>query len=240
MEELYTRVAVLEQIGYREWTENLGSDREWLIQSIQAKLYLALQDVASKHGAFVMPTRYDYMLILSSNVSYKAHLEILDVARSISKVEVRLASSCGLSPVEAEMRAFRLLGETEVGGLSYKECPGEEVVAIAHLDINNITGETASDGVSRSYHRVLSLLGRIARIAEGGGGIAQYLGGDNILVILPPVNYMTVAERLVEEDDLKAGIGVSRTARDALRLAASALRELRHTRDRRILVYTSM
>jgi GTP cyclohydrolase IIa len=114
------------------------------------------------------------------------------------------------------------------------------VVAIAHLDINNITGETASDGVSRSYHRVLSLLGRIARIAEGGGGIAQYLGGDNILVILPPVNYMTVVERLVEEDDLKVGIGVSRTARDALRLAARALRELRHTRDRRILVYTSV
>jgi GTP cyclohydrolase IIa len=235
-----TRITVLEQIGYREWTEGLGSDREWLIQRVQAELYLALQDVATKHGAFSMPARYDYMLILSSNVGYEALVEMLDVARSYSKVGVRMASSCDLNPVDAEARAFKLLAKTEIGGLTYTSCPGEEVVAIAHLDLNNTTGATAYEGVTRSYHRILSLLGRLATVAESGGGVAQYLGGDNILVILPPLNYISLAERLVKEGDLKAGIGVSKTAREALRLAARALHDLRLARDRRIIAYANI
>ncbi len=237
---VYTRVTVLEQIGYREWTESLGSDREWLIQRVQAELYIALQDVASRYGAFSMPIRYDYMLILSSNVGYEAHVDILNVARSYSKVKVRIASSCGINPLEAEAKAFKLLAETEIGGLTYTSCPGEEVVAIAHLDLNNITGTTAQEGITRSYNKILGLLGRIAKIAESEGGITQYLGGDNILVILPPLNYIGLTEKLIGEDDLKAGIGVSRTAREALRLAAKALHELRLMRDKRIIAYTDL
>lgn len=237
---LYTRVAVLEQISYREWTESLGSDREWLIQRVQAELYLALQDIATRHGAFSMPARYDYMLILSSNVGYEELAEILDVAKSHSKVGVRMASSCDLNPLGAEAKAFKLLSKTEVGGLTYTSCPGEEVTAIAHLDLNNITEATAYEGVARSYHRVLSLIGRLAMVAESGGGITQYLGGDNILVILPPLNYISLTERLVVEDDLKAGIGVSRTAREALRLAAKALHDLRVARDRKIIAYSNI
>lgn len=26
------RISVIEQIGYREWTETIGTDREWKIQ----------------------------------------------------------------------------------------------------------------------------------------------------------------------------------------------------------------
>jgi len=77
-------------------------------------------------------------------------------------------------------------------------------------------------------------------VAESGGGITQYLGGDNILVILPPLNYISLTERLVVEDDLKAGIGVSRTAREALRLAAKALHDLRVARDRKIIAYSNI
>jgi len=236
---LYTRITVLEQIGYREWTESLGSDREWLIQRVQAELYLALQDIATRYGAFSMPTRYDYMLILSSNLSYEAHMEILDVAKSNSKVGVRMASSCGLNPMEAEYRAFKLLSETEIGSLAFATCPGEEIVVIAHLDLNNITKTTAYEGVARSYHKILNIIGKLASIAEDEGSIVQYLGGDNILIILPPTNYMNTAKKLIEVDDLKAGIGVSRTAREALRLAAKALHNLRLTRNRKLTILTA-
>jgi len=235
----YTRVAVLEQVGYREWTESLGSDREWLIQETQARLYAELQEVAARHNAFPLAARYDYMIILAPNVGEEAHAEILEVARSLSKVAVRMASSCAETPLEAEARALKLLKETDVGGLTYTSCPGSEISVIAHLDLNNITGETISRGVIRTYHRILDLTGRLSRVAERRGGVVQYLGGDNVLAILPTINYISLVEELLQEDNLKAGVGIAKTAREALKLAARALHDIRVDRSKKLTVYIS-
>lgn len=235
----YTRITLLEQVGYREWTESLGSDREWFIQGTQAELYAVLQNVAAKHNAFPMAARYDYMLILTSNVSPEAHVELLEVIKKYSKVGVRMVSVCGRTPLEAEAKALTLLSRVSVGSLAYVECPGEELSLIAHLDLNNVTGITKDIGVIKAYHKILELIGRIARIAEQEGGVIQYLGGDNVLVILPTINYIALVERLLVEDDLKAGVGIARTPRESLKLAARALHDIRMDRSRRVVAYAT-
>ncbi|MEM1968009.1 MAG: GTP cyclohydrolase IIa, partial [Acidilobaceae archaeon] len=60
--------------------------------------------------------------------------------------------------------------------------------------------------------------------------------GDNILVVLPVEEYLSSATLLIRESNLKAGLGIARTAREALKLAAQALHEIRSRVDKRNMV----
>ncbi|MEB3862090.1 MAG: GTP cyclohydrolase IIa [Desulfurococcales archaeon] len=223
------RLAVIEFVGYREWTESLGSDREWLIQIIQSEMYALAQRRAAEAGAHVLPMRYDYMMLLASNVGEDQLATILDSIKENSQVPVRMASACGPTPMEAEMRAWNLLRETSPGKLSYNRCSGDERVALAHIDIDNITAMTRKMGATRTYYIVVDLLQKIAEKAGKHGSIVQYLGGDNILAVLPPNSHRHIVEELISFNgiDLKAGVGYAPTARTALSLAAEALHEIR-------------
>jgi len=221
------RVALLELVGYREWTESIGDDREWLLQKTQSLLYAAVQDAAARKMGFVMPLRYDYMLVLASNLSREDLGEILEAAREASPVPVRMASTCRFTPVGAVESSWSLLARTEPGTLNYESCGDRESIIVAHLDINDITSMTSKVGVLRTYNAMLGLVSRIAQEAYNMGAIAQYLGGDNILAVLPEKGHRVVAERLASLDDLKAGIGAAATPRRALELAAKALHAIR-------------
>lgn len=236
---LYTRVAVVELKGYREWTESLGEDREWIIQGSQASLYKALQEVAARRGGFVLPMRYDYMLVLSSNLDEEDHREIWEVARQNAKVRARLASSCERTPLEAEQKAWSMLKSGEKDFM-YRRCEMEETSVVSHLDVNYITASTREEGVTRTYHSMLNLVGRLSDIAEPRGGIVQYLGGDNVLAVLPTEGYLNVTLSLMKEANIKAGLGVARRAREALALAARALHEIRRERRVSLIAYVNL
>ncbi len=224
------RISVLELIGYREWTETLGPDREWLIQKTQADVYRAIQLKVSELGGFVIPIRYDYMILLASNLNEKDHRKILKVVKKYSPVEPRIASSCSETPLAAEEVASNLLQETEAGEVHYEDCKNKEVSVVAHVDADDITGLTKTIGAYKAYIKVLNVLSYLRSRLIEWGGMAEYLGGDNVLMILPPNNYHQILEesiKKVRELKLKIGVGVAPTFRKALLLAADALSDLR-------------
>jgi len=221
------RVALLELVGYREWTESIGDDREWILQKTQSLLYAAIQDAAARRMGFAMPLRYDYMLVLASNLSRDDLEAVLEAAEGASPVPVRMASACMYTPAGAVEESWKALRRVPLGGLHYAGCEGRELTIVAHLDINDITQMTSKVGVLRTYNAMLNLLSRMADQAYRMGAIAQYLGGDNILAVLPEKGYRAVAEHLCQLDDLKAGLGVAYTPRRALELAAKALHAIR-------------
>ncbi len=228
------RISIIEQIGYREWTETIGTDREWKIQEIQARIYQETQRIASRFGGFVLPLRYDYMTILSSNLNEDNEREILEVVSSLSPVAVRLSSDIGNTPLEAENNAWSHISKIEPGKLGHFG-NGNEFVVVSHIDLNGLTPITQKIGTFRTYGKMLQILEKINYIAEENGGIAQYLGGDNILVILPDSNYEDLVVKMISTDDLKAGIAIANKAREAMKLAAEALHEIRITRNKRIV-----
>ena len=236
-----TRIALIEFVGYREWTEELGNDREWIIQAKQSRLYMEVQQAAAEYNGYVMPIRYDYMIALVPNVDERGIERLLNAARANSDVPVRIASSCGATPLQAEERAWNMLAETEPGSYSYEPCNGVEYSVVAHIDIDDITSITRSQGVTTTYYMVIDLLHSLARKAENHGSIVQYLGGDNILALLPPVGYPSIVEELVEGNGykVKAGVGAAPTARTSLALAAAALHDIRSGSTRSRIVYYS-
>ena len=235
------RVSVVELVGYREWTEKLGPDREWFIQVSQSETYARAQRVAARAGAHILPLRYDYMLVLASSIDESQHREIVEEIRDAAPVPVRASSACDRDPLAAESKAWGLLSKLGPGSVFFDECDGEEMVAIAHVDIDDIMEETRRNGAVKTYNKVIDLLHKLALRVEEWGGLAQYLGGDNVLVVLPPSNYKEVsAELLSVRPGLKAGVGVSRKARMALQLAADALHEIRTRGGERIIYRVSL
>jgi len=220
-----TRMALLELVGYREWTESIGDDREWKLQITQAQIYEKLQEAAAEFNGFIMPMRYDYMILIASNVGEEELFNIYKIAKEISPVPVRLASACGKTPVDAVEEAWRYVRSGT--DFKYVGCNDQEGVVAGHFDINGITAMTRKLGVLTTYSTMLHVISEIETRAHYRGAIAQYLGGDNILVVLPHENYEEIIQELIAVHDLKVGVGVASSARRALAQAAEALHEIR-------------
>ena len=229
------RIALVELVGYREWTESLGHDREWIIQAQQASVYSSLMVAASEMGGFVFPLRYDYLLVVSTGLGRRAHERLLDTVRLVSRLPVRMASVPGGRPREAVLEAQRVLHDVEPGVLHFSE--GDDgITVLAHVDINNISARTRAEGLPGSLLVIHELVSGIARLADRYGGIAQYLGGDNVLVLLPDENYEGFASNAVDMFDVKVGIGISRAPREAMKLSSWALHKIRSGEEKNKIV----
>ncbi len=233
------RVAVLELVGYREWTESLGSDREWRIQAVQAGVYREGQITAARRGGFLMAQRHDILLLLASGLTPEDHQEVMDAVATLAPVPVRMASSCAATPRLAEARAWMLLQGVSGGGLRYEEGSGGEETLVAHIDIDNVTSITRSKGAVETHEIVVKLLASLAEKAPGLGAVIQYLGGDNVLAVLPPSAPPSIVDGLLEGNgfSLKAGVGRAVKARKALSLAAEALHRIRSGEANSRIVY---
>lgn len=233
---LCTKVTLIELANYRQWTELLGSDREWKIQETQSLLYLESQRAAAPLGGLVIPLRYDYAILLSSGLSDDEINEVLDKVREASPVEVKAATAAAPTPAAAVTMAFNRLrgrGQAQVEGCS------DEVTVIGHVDLDNVTGLTESSDPLEAFHSVEELLNNVIDISRSYGGIAQYLGGDNIMIVMPVSNFRELAERLASVDKVKVGVGVARTPRAAAQLATRSLDDIRSRRDRGPLMILS-
>ena len=222
---MQTKITLIELRGYREWTELLGSDREWRIQGTQARLYDVAMGSAARRGAMVVPLRYDYLLAVTSGIDDDGVKGLVDELASASPVAIRYSSACSPSPSEAVRLAFRYLR-----GDGGEGCVGD-AAAIAYVDIDDITGLTENTDPLGAYSVVQELLHRVSSIAGPAGGVVQYLGGDNIMVLLPVDSYEGLAADIASLAKVKVGVGVGRTAREASALATSALDEIRSNRS---------
>ncbi len=226
------RITVVELYRYREWTESLGSDREWIIQDQQTRFYNLLQKVSSKNNGFAIPLRYDYYIVLANNISRSVHEEIHTILSSTSPVPVRIVSIPHPYPLTAQLLATSILASTTKsfiyrGGV-------EDPVVIVHMDIDGITQLTYETSIYESYVSILEFLANVANTVLRYGGITGYLGGDNIVAILPYTIYREYLEIL--PDYVKAGVGVSESPRKALELATKALDDIRRVRGKKYLI----
>ena len=64
--------------GYREWTEEIGDDREWKIQMIQNELERTATKIAASVEAFYLPTRKDILIFIPNNTDVEKWLKPLE------------------------------------------------------------------------------------------------------------------------------------------------------------------
>ena len=221
------RIGVLELIGYREWTEELGSDREWIIQSIQSGLYKFLQEEFSRINGFVLPLRYDYYVLILNNVDMGESKRIISKLARISPVPLKVAVSCEETPYKAQMKATQVLRKCNstfcIDGCNNRV---DSRIAVAHFDINSFTRKIESVSVYDTFIEIEELCIDTSLKMKNIGGITQYLGGDNIVSFFSPTKIENLKE-IISRDDLKVGVGIAYTARKAMELASKALDTIR-------------
>jgi len=228
------KIGVLELVGYREWTEELGSDREWIIQSIQSGLYKFLQEEVSRIGGFVLPLRYDYYILILNGIEVHLMTEIMTKFANISPVPPRLAISCGKTPYDAQLRAtstLRKCGDIVCTSGCIEGEERNEKIVVAHFDIDSFTKKIESSSVYDTFIEIEELCIDLGLKMRGIGGITQYLGGDNVVAFLS-LDRIDDLKKMVLRDDLKVGVGIAFTARKAMELASKALDTIRSMRRR--------
>lgn len=215
------RLTLLEIHKYREWTEELGSDREGLIQIKQSTIYRELQQIFWSRNCFVLPFRYDYYIVLSNGLVENDLRELVNELENKTPYGIKAVSIAHKYPVYALLKATRLIKSEKF----YYESSSEDEVVVSHIDLNNITELSMETSIYESYVEILSLNYYITKQVFSIGGITNYMGGDNLVAILPIDKYLELVETLPSY--LKIGIGVSRVPRRALELSTRALTSIR-------------
>jgi len=206
-------VMQLKLIGYREWTETLGSRREHLIQQVQAELHKRAWAEYTSVDALPHHMRYDYLLIYSNNVPPKALADRAKSLEEISPVPIEYCIGRGDTPLEA-----------------YETCGEEDTTSgsavVGHMDVVNSTRQTERMGPYDLYVVVGDLINKANTICRGLGCLAFYLGGDNIMIFLPDVKtgYLLYDQIYI---DVRLGVGIAERPYTALAKATEALDSMR-------------
>ena len=205
--------------GYREWTESLGSDREWKIQSVQHAMASRISELAASIGSFAIPHRYDSFVLLTDGVKGDDVDGVIRGFSSFSPVGVEVCHGFG----EDYLQALGNCYDDRYGG-----APDSEV-AVAHFDLDGFTD--LKDG-AEAYVRAVKLVAEAQGFFLPRGALIHYLGGDNVVAFLPPGELGLIEDFLRGKPGIKVGVGRGRTAREALSLAAEGLDGIRRSRPR--------
>jgi len=205
---------VIRLVNYREWIESLGFDREWVVQVVQSRIYSDIQSYVKDFNGFVLPLRYDVQVaILPRSIPINDVVKGLEgLLRKFPQINAKVDSYCGLPH------------EVLINGLNVSDCTSTEV-CVAHIDLNNFTLRSVSEGYYRPYVEVLNIVTTLARRFMGKA-VLQYLGGDN-LVVVTSLKYLDEVIKESVDSDVKVGVGISEIPRKAFELAAKALSILR-------------
>ena len=208
-------VGFLEFVGYREWTESLGNDREWYIQATQAKLYQLNQLYTSQHEGLVFPLRFDMQVIfLPPSLNKEEYVKGLEEAlKPYTPTQINIELLCGPIPQVLEG-----------GTLNINKC--EDKMVVAHADLNYFTQRTRQVGPYLAYLEILDIFHQYA-LKLKDKALVQYLGGDNLAIVADKENLAIILQELTSRKGIKVGIGISHSPRKAFSLAAKALGTIR-------------
>ncbi|HDD26015.1 MAG TPA: GTP cyclohydrolase IIa [Acidilobales archaeon] len=231
-------VGLLQLVNYREWTESLGYDREWLIQITQSTIYKELVSKIKNIGGVVLQCRHDYFIVLEPYLENlkEVNKNIIDELSEYSPVPIKLILVCGNDPYAAQDKACKLLQRMK-DSITILTDGNIREVGIVHVDVNDFTNLTFTNNAYDSYVEIVNLIWRFTNELKGLGVLVQYLGGDNIALIFNPKRINEVINYINKIPNIKAGVGIDSIPRRAFEKATKALDTIRSKgREVKILV----
>ena len=235
------QITVIQIDNYGPWTVTPNPRRESDLQALQSRLYADLNLMFGSHKGLVFYTRFDNLIAITNGIDLITHKRIQESIRNRYPFTVSMVIASAETPYEAQKLATETLQEygsaqdenrKEVLDVA-NELVVDGYVQIAHIDINNITG-TLTDIVS-AYDTYLNVNKVKLALME------ELLKHDALLFFIGGDNFMSPSNGMSEDDfldvfnkinkqyniELKAGIGIGRTAEDASNLADIGLEKIR-------------
>lgn len=211
------RVGLLRLVDYESWISLLGYDREHIVQERQHSMLADVYKWAASIGSFPIPLTYDLIALILNSISLE---EYLTVTRHLaSRSPVPIAALCG----EGSTYVEALANAREPASWVYND----ELTAAAHIDLNGYYKVLEEGGAYKVYELISRLAEHLRGLAPKFGGIAAYMGGDNVLAFIPMELIDDFASEALSIADVKIGIGLASKPRDAVALSTKALIAIR-------------
>lgn len=242
------RMVTVQIDDYGPWTTSPAPRRETDLQALQARLFATVADFLGDRDGYAFVGRFDNMVGVVNRVDPAAFERLQERVRNRYPVTV----SVGVGTASTPAAALDAAGEVLRDAGSAQRADRREVldhrtpdgaspgsVTVAHFDLVDATGEL-TDRVSpaRAAHAVRRVaLDLDERLREAHGAVTQFVGGDNVIAVCPPVGRSALDDvrRQVGERtgvDLQVGVGHGPTAHAAGDDAKHALEACRATGDR--------
>ncbi|ADG12961.1 GTP cyclohydrolase III [Methanocaldococcus infernus] len=244
------QITVIQIDNYGPWTVTPNPRRENDLQALQSRLYEDLNLMFGMYGGLVFYTRFDNLIAITNGISLEVHKKIQESVRNRYPFTISMAIASAETPYEAQKLATKTLQEygsaqdsnrREVLDVANELVNG--YVQIAHIDINNVTG-TFTDVYSAydTYLKVNEVKLLLMKEFLKYEALLFFIGGDNFMAPSNGMNeedYIKIFDNINKKLnlDLKAGVGIGKSAEEAANLADIGLEEIRGKRvDKNICI----
>ncbi len=248
------QITIIKLEGYGPWTLGLGSDREYLLQILQSKIYAELQESFSNKNGLVFSNRFDEFIAVTNTIDIDDHRKIYEkFSRNSEKIGISMTIGIAETPLESNKKAHSIKNKKEylIGSNIYgvKENKNSEVkatdtktkgdnddVKILHIDINDSTAITKDLSSYEITNLMINLYSNMSNIFLQEESLAFYLGGDNFMIIAEKSMAVEKVREIVDlittstKINLNCGIGNGKTGRKAAEMATKSLDEIRKFR----------
>jgi len=236
------QITVIQIDNYGPWTVTPNPRRESDLQALQSRLYCDLNLQFGAHKGLVFYTRFDNLIAITNGIDLTTHERIQDSIKNRYPFTISMAVASAETPYEAQTLATRKIQEhgsaqdafrKEILDVANDFVLDGGYVQLAHVDINDITGtSTDLDTAYDTYLSVNEVQLKLMKELKKYGAMGFFIGGDNFMC---PCNGMTESDFIEMFDDikastgveLKAGIGIGKTAEDASNMADIGLELIR-------------
>lgn len=253
------QTTIIKLEGYGPWTLGLGSDREYLLQILQSKMYAELQESFSNKNGLVFSNRFDEFIAVTNTIDIDDHRKIYEKFSSNSE-EIGISMTVGIAEtplgsnkkahyiknkkeylIESNIYGVRENKSSEVKATDTKKGDNNDV-KILHIDINDSTAITRDLSSYETTNMIVNLYSNISNIFLKEESLAFYLGGDNFMIIAEKSMTLEKVKEIVDlitastKISLNCGIGNGKTGRKAAEMATKSLDEIRKLRKNGTIV----
>ncbi len=235
------QLTIIKITEYGPWTLTLGSDREHKLQMLQSSLYNEVQNLFSEKNCLVFSNRFDELFAITNGLSLNDHIEIQKKLAESFDLKLSMTIGYSDSPFEANLKAYegrksQIILEKKHNIFGYVDGKADQLVQIMHMDVDGST----SISTKKSPYEISSLMFRLYSEMSDffltKNCLTFFMGGDNFMIVtsgngkeyaLKFLDFMKEKYGIA----LNCGIGTSKTAREAAKLATKALDTIRELRD---------
>jgi GTP cyclohydrolase IIa len=255
------QTTVIKLEGYGPWTLSLGSDREYSLQILQAKIYADLQESFSCKNGLVFSNRFDEFIAITNQIDVGEHGIINDdLSKKYDKIKTSMTIGIDETPLKSNKKAHFIKNKKEYlimpGIYANQEDMSTQVkkrissqtktrnndIKILHIDINNSSAITKNLSSYEVTNLVVKLYSAISDIFIEEESLSFYLGGDNFMVIARENMTIEKVKEIVDsltnltKIKINCGIGNGNTGRKAAELATKSLDVIRELRKKGTII----
>ena len=136
------QICIAKITGYGPWTLTLGSDREHVLQMLQATLYKNLQERFSEKNCLVFANRADEFFAVTNGLDVQEH-EMIKKQTYDPRTKLSFSIGCADTPYGANIAAYEARKTAQSDGendiVCGEACDGDSEATIMHFDVDNLT-----------------------------------------------------------------------------------------------------